>query len=425
MCGLVAAITKAANGFDTSTVDAFKELLFVDTLRGDDSTGVFGINNLGNVGIAKDVGTADKFINTSEYREISNHMYQKGWAIVGHNRKSTRGATTDKNAHPFWVDDKIVLVHNGSYYGDHKKLADTEVDSEAIAIHLSKNIDNYEEALQKVNSAYALIFYDVQGKKLNFIRNKDRPLYYVETEKAYFFASEAGMLYWILMRNEHKLKDKIQEVPEHTLYTFPLSKTRYDFDQTKLNSGYKYTQGSYQGQTNLTTSNDYYERWAERTYSQGRHSHSQACGWSREKEESITESDILKEIEAAKARNLARNQEKYPISSFCKPNAKHPRFKYSAWMALQQGAYKKGTRINVIVDDWIQPDPKDPLVFLTGKTLDMNEIPVIFKCSEMKLNELMHKNKDSDLYFAIDVDFIKWTRTEGPEIGRASCRERV
>ena len=53
MCGLVGVTTKLSNGFSYEQVSVFEELLHIDTLRGDDSTGVFLVNGIGNVDIAR------------------------------------------------------------------------------------------------------------------------------------------------------------------------------------------------------------------------------------------------------------------------------------------------------------------------------------------------------------------------------------
>ena len=195
MCGLVAAIAKTRNGLSYRTLDAFETLLRIDSLRGEDSTGVFVVNNYGNVGIGKDVGDGFSYLKDNDWKELRGHAFNNGWAVVGHNRKATRGSVTAENAHPFWVEDKIVLVHNGSHVGPHKHLADVEVDSHAIAHVLAEaGPDGIEDGLKRVDAAYALIWYDIHNKRLNIIRNAERPLAWVETPDAFLIASESDML---------------------------------------------------------------------------------------------------------------------------------------------------------------------------------------------------------------------------------------
>ena len=206
MCGLVLVLSKKSSGFSADQRDLFTTLLFVDTLRGKDSTGAALITNMGNVVMAKQEGPAQNFIDTPEYEKLAQKAWDCGWAMIGHNRAATRGVINDENAHPFIVDDKIVLVHNGTFHGDHKKLKDTAVDSEAIAHMLAEHAP--EEALRKIDAAYALIWYNVEEKSINFIRNNQRPLWYAETADTIIVTSEESIMRFGMSRhNMTAMKD--------------------------------------------------------------------------------------------------------------------------------------------------------------------------------------------------------------------------
>lgn len=231
MCGLVGMIVKANTGLQKQHEDTFYQLLYVDALRGEDSTGVIGVEKDTTFHIAKEAVTASWFIPQLDAHKIGKDMWRDGKAYIGHNRKSTIGKTVDENAHPFTVNDEFAMVHNGTLFG-HRELADTTVDSEALAIHLHKAFteDDYtktvEAALGKVNGAYAVAMYDQRKHVVRLLRNKDRPLSLVETPNAWYWASEGATLFWILARNGYDMsKCTIENVPEFMLHTFDLDKT--------------------------------------------------------------------------------------------------------------------------------------------------------------------------------------------------------
>ena len=203
-------------------------MLYVDALRGEDSTGVIGVEKDTTFHIAKEATEAVWFNHQFQQSKIAKSMWADGKAFIGHNRKKTIGATIDANAHPFVVNNEFAMVHNGTL-NNHKKLADTEVDSEAltIAFHKAFTETDYkatlEDLLGDVSGAYATASYDQRTNKVRLLRNNQRPLSLVETSNAFYFASEAPMLFWILARNGYTAKDvDIKPIPEHTLVTFDL-----------------------------------------------------------------------------------------------------------------------------------------------------------------------------------------------------------
>lgn len=231
MCGIVGMVVKANTGLQKQHEDTFYQLLYADALRGEDSTGIIGVEKDTTFHIAKEAVTSSWFIPQLDAHKIGKDMWRDGKAYIGHNRKSTIGKTVDENAHPFTVNDEFAMVHNGTLF-NHRELADTVVDSEALAIHLHKAFteDNYKETLEtalgKVNGAYAVAMYDQRKNHVRLLRNKDRPLSIVETPNAWYWASEAGLLIWILSRNGYDIsKCVIKNVTEHTLLTFDLDKT--------------------------------------------------------------------------------------------------------------------------------------------------------------------------------------------------------
>jgi len=219
MCGIVGMVTSKDLGFTTVEQRIFSQLLWADTLRGDDSTGVFGINKYGNLDYIKNKGHAGELIATPNFREFKENIYSDYHMVVGHNRKATKGMVTDENAHPF-IEQNVALVHNGTLL-THAHLTQETVTVDSHAILHSIVERGYEETLKEINGAFALAWYDANDKTLRVIRNDQRPLFIASTVGAWFFASEKGMLEWILGREDVDISE-MEECTPGTLYSFKL-----------------------------------------------------------------------------------------------------------------------------------------------------------------------------------------------------------
>ncbi len=232
MCGLVGVFNKKQNGFTAEQQDVFHTLLSIDSLRGEDSTGVFLVKNNGELELAKEASVSGAFLQKPEWKSLKHAAWQNGSCLIGHNRKATKGSIKDENAHPFVVDDKIVLVHNGGVWGDHKKHADVDVDSHAIA-HLI-NDHHLEKALGSFYGAYALIWYNVQEETVYLIRNKERPLWWMETDDSWIWSSEKIMLQFAAGRHGLKLRTPPTSIDEDHLQIFKLKNRTWEVSNSKI-----------------------------------------------------------------------------------------------------------------------------------------------------------------------------------------------
>lgn len=256
MCGLTMVVNKNKNGFSQQQQDVFNTLFYLSGgYRGRDGAGVVIIDSVGNVKIAKQAGSVDLLQNTKEFAELDAYAFQNGWAMIGHNRAATRGNITDNNSHPFIIDDNIVLVHNGTFNGDHKHLRDTEVDSEAIG-HVLSETEDIEEALRKINAAYALIWYNVAKRQLNVVRNSSRPLYYMETANSYIYSSELDFLEFAINRFKLKVEEPAFLIHEHNLGQFTMD------DKGNIEVSNKDIDVSYYKHNTHTTTHSYPKSWA-------------------------------------------------------------------------------------------------------------------------------------------------------------------
>lgn len=240
MCGIVGYIANRKHGFNNNEVKAVKELLYINALRGIDSTGVFYVNNKGDTQTHKEVGESAKFLKSTEWESSEKELFRCGQAVVAHCRAATKGARTDANAHPFIVDNKIVLVHNGTYMGSHDHIAKTEVDSHAIAHAISEAGDDIAAGLRKVNAAYALVWYNTETSTLYAVRNKHRPLWFAQMEDgSMMFASEVGFLYTAAWRNDMKIqKNYPVMLPEDQLFSCDLADITKPYAWTDIDCEY-------------------------------------------------------------------------------------------------------------------------------------------------------------------------------------------
>lgn len=201
MCGLVGI----AGDLNASHEKIMKDLLILDSLRGIDSTGVCYVSKHNDdVKIAKQIGNPFELFDQKSFDKASNG-FQK--VMIGHNRYATSGAISRSNAHPFDVG-QLVGVHNGTIKnkGNLHNHMDFKVDSENLYHHIQEK--GLPDMLDKADGAWALVWWNKQDKTVNFLRNKERPLFFSSSAdaqgntdgKTIFWASEAWMLIVALSR---------------------------------------------------------------------------------------------------------------------------------------------------------------------------------------------------------------------------------
>lgn len=208
MCGIVAVIGNMLK----ADVSAFQDMLVFDAVRGFDSTGVFSVCGKDNYLVKMPVSPQD-LMQTRGYK---NATYKVPDILIGHNRAATVGSVTSANAHPFDVGG-IVGVHNGTLtsWKDLKDADKFTVDSECMLHNFE--VRGIEETWKTLRGAGASVWYDKNTGSTFFIRNKERPLYYAESDKCIYVASEGWMIRVGAGRNNIKIGE-IVEVPVNTLF---------------------------------------------------------------------------------------------------------------------------------------------------------------------------------------------------------------
>lgn len=254
MCGIVALISKwKNNGMMSNQQKIFDQMLLCDMVRGKDATGVIAVMKDGDFSIQKKA--VDAYLFQKEYvgGEVDKKAYTKGVALIGHNRAKTIGEDSDENAHPFVEGDTFAMVHNGTLR-NHKSMHDTDVDSHALTMVFKNAMDQedwkaaMEDALGKVNGAFACIWYDQKRNQICVIRNHERPMALIETASSMVLSSEGGLAQWICSRNS-ETPQKATTLDTMTLYQFDMEKTGGDYSKTFLSPKYTkpagYQNGTY------------------------------------------------------------------------------------------------------------------------------------------------------------------------------------
>lgn len=223
MCGLVGIFSSCMT---MKHKEVLVNLLYLDTWRGRDATGVAAIRQNADTHIMKSTVPGYEFI---EGEKLNHFLRFTDFCWIGHNRFGTVGKNIKSNAHPFMVldeEDSCVLVgaHNGTLKNKHvlNDHLSFGTDSEALYNHIA--LTSLEETIPLVEGAWALTYYDHIAEELRFLRNKERPLFYAyeEGHKTLIWASEAWMIKIACSRAGVKIEnDAVFTVEEDTLYKIP------------------------------------------------------------------------------------------------------------------------------------------------------------------------------------------------------------
>lgn len=208
MCGLVGI----AGALEYKDEEPMKRLLLDDYWRGEDSTGLAAIRSSGEVEIAKMASHPLHLFEMPKFKHALNG--HASCVFLGHNRKATRGAVNDFNAHPYRFGH-IVGGHNGTLFGSTQDRLEKELDEkfpvDSMALIAAISELGIEETVKLLEGAWAITWVDLKEGSLNFIRNKDRPLWYGTTKdnKFIYWASEWPTIH-AGMRGEYRdlKKDK-------------------------------------------------------------------------------------------------------------------------------------------------------------------------------------------------------------------------
>lgn len=214
MCGLVGC----AGNISAKQEKAFSHLLILDGLRGIDSTGMAAVSKFysHDIMLAKQVGNPYELI---QHPVFNKAMQRVNRVFIGHNRYATQGKVNKINAHPYEFD-KLVGAHNGTLHAKHNLLDHRDFDVDSMNLYHHINEKGLNDVLKVMEGAWALTWWDKDEETVNFLRNKERPLFMTMTKTGtLFWASEQWMLEVALSRNDLEF-EKITSLPEDIHLSF-------------------------------------------------------------------------------------------------------------------------------------------------------------------------------------------------------------
>jgi amidophosphoribosyltransferase len=172
--------------------------------RGQESTGIVsseGHDMHAEIGM----GRVNDFFDEARLARLTGHL------AIGHNRYSTTGSSTLRNAQPLLVDyarGSLAVAHNGNLINAHRLRAELEAygsifrstsDTEVILHLIAQSrandlVDRLVEALQQVQGAYSLVL--MSPDEVIAVRDPHgfRPLCLGQLEAGYVLASETCAL---------------------------------------------------------------------------------------------------------------------------------------------------------------------------------------------------------------------------------------
>jgi predicted glutamine amidotransferase len=249
MCGIVGLFGGDNNFNPDVKLNYIKDGLYLDALRGKESTGVAVLlkdKNRIPLVYKRALKGAD-FVDL-RHTDLVLGSLRDSYGVIGHNRSATRGNVIDDHSHPFQYKH-ITLVHNGTVNNaenllDYKdRLNDgIKVDSAHVAWAFAHQ--EADKLLPIMTGGFSLVWWDARDQSLHFARNTERPMWWaIATDKqTLYYASEKNFLYTLTNRLNIKIQDEFLYTAPFTHYTLrdPKNVTKYEtssFQKPSVKSG--------------------------------------------------------------------------------------------------------------------------------------------------------------------------------------------
>lgn len=227
MCGLYGIASQSINNTGKGI---FEDLTIVSNLRGRHGAGVVSVHGDGNMRGVKSLYSGCDLLDMAAFKSLMGEA--KTRILLGHTRYPTAGAADDTaNVHPHFMEN-ITGVHNGTLTHVKNARYDGKA-SDSFQFYNHASEVGFKEALASARGAYCFIFIDHKERTLNFIRNHERPLWFVKhlwdkDGQSLLWASEKEMLEFVLKRRKMEVGAEYVELPINQLWTLPYEIKRGD-----------------------------------------------------------------------------------------------------------------------------------------------------------------------------------------------------